>query len=149
MMLEILGIAVVLTLVAVVWGKRTQAAAARQSNVVNAQQPQQPQMRYALQLPGTEPFEGTLAFVKNFGLKPADVQDLRYLKGEGQSLKDFPKIVRECLSHAYETGFGRGIMVATFLNGGQPLQEKDALFFALVKAPEQPVHVVAFIDKLR
>lgn len=86
-------------------------------------------------------------FVKGFGVNPVAVHDLRVYACMGR-FEQFPETVRAFIAdlHAAGCAVGTGIMELMF--HGRPLDEGEAVYFALVEAGDEP-RVVTFVDRLR
>lgn len=106
-------------------------------------------VRRVLKLEETEPFEGSLGFLKGFGINPSAVGDLRIFRGSGLGLDSFPERVRKCLTTSYQAGLGRGLEVPALLAGNRTLASDEAVYFALVERPQSAGAIVTFIDKVR
>lgn len=161
MQVEALIIAIVVAVALTVWARtRTkntvvsdkQGAADMRTPQAGAEQitaAANPAVRRVLKLEETEPFEGSLGFLKGFGINPSSVGDLRLFRGTGLGLDSFPERVRKCLTTSYQAGLGRGLEVPALLTGTRPLASDEAVYFALVERPQSAGAIVTFIDKVR
>ncbi|HSD53266.1 MAG TPA: hypothetical protein VLC47_03840 [Burkholderiales bacterium] len=85
------------------------------------------------------------AFVRAFGLDPRDVRDIR-MYARGGPLETFPAALTTLLFELHREGCVVGAETAALLFRGRPLQDGEALYFALTTARPMP-RVVAFLDK--
>ena len=85
------------------------------------------------------------AFVRAFGLDPRDVRDIR-MYARGGPLETFPAALAALLFELHREGCVVGAESAALLFRGRPLQDGEALYFALTAARPMP-RVVAFLDK--
>lgn len=143
--IQIIIIAVVIAYIFAKWQEKMSRGPAQPATPAEPSQ----EVRRVLTLDGTTAFQGSVGFVKSFGIPPSDVSDLRYFSAANASLDSLPERVRECLARSYQGGFARGLEVPAMLDGSRALAADEALYFALVQRPKVPPFIVAFVDKLR
>lgn len=85
------------------------------------------------------------AFVRAFGLDPREVRDIR-IYARGGPFETFPAALAALLLELHREGCVVGAETTALLFRGRPLQDGEALFFALTVAQPMP-RVVAFLDK--
>ncbi|MNR71711.1 hypothetical protein D3C71_23890 [compost metagenome] len=116
------------------------------------QEPAQPpaMRRPRLAIEGTESMDCSrgVGFVKGFALPPAHVADLVKRVGPG-TLASLPESMQQTLRGLYQDGCLHGLEVVDLLFRGASLEADKALYFAMVAPPNQPIHVVGFVDKNR
>ena len=104
--------------------------------------------RPRLAIEGTQrPLIRDKKFVKGFGVNPLAVQDLRVYACMGR-LEEFPASVRSFLHELHDTGCALGTGIMELLFHGRPLDEGEAVYFALVQSGAEP-RIVTFVDRLR
>jgi hypothetical protein len=132
--IQIIIIAVVIAYIFAKWQEKVSRSPAPASASAEPSQ----EVRRVLTLDGTTAFQGSVGFVKSFGIPPSDVSDLRYFSAANASLDSLPERVRECLARSYQGGFARGLEVPAMLDGSRALAADEALYFALVQRPKVP-----------
>jgi hypothetical protein len=107
-----------------------------------------PQPRPRLAIEGTQrPRIANMKFVRNFGLNPRTLADLRVYAHFGR-FEQFPDAMRALLPNLHASGCALGSTLMELLFHGRALQEGEAIYFALVAGGREP-RVVAFVDRLR
>lgn len=114
------------------------------TNARGAQPPATVPLVQKMAIDGTESYRGEYAFVKQFGLVPGLVREVRLSKGFS-SIAEAPGAVRKCLEMLKEEGRTRGSDVVRLTAGLQVLQPGHAVYFVLSGADE----MVAFQDLAR
>lgn len=107
---------------------------------------QRPRFRKVLHVEGTEPVDmASVSFVKNYGVSPAEVLDMRQYRVE-QDGQDPPGRVLDCLQRSYGEGFARGVEAAQVAERARFLRCGETVYFVLVRNPSQPMEdLVAFV----
>jgi hypothetical protein len=104
----------------------------------------EPQLKQQLSIEGTEQYRGDVSFVKQFGIAPRSVREIRFAKGFS-AIVQAPDAVRDCLEMLRDEGNTRGPDVARLASGMQELQAGQAVYFVLVGDRE----MLAFQDAAR
>lgn len=111
-------------------------------------QVQAPQPKHRLTIKDTEPFIGEVDFLRQFGVPPKIVQEVRVFKGPA-SADELPFQIQDCVKQCYERGDTRGPDVAQLMAGARSLDASEAVYFVLVRPAESIVALVAFVDRIR
>ena len=101
-----------------------------------------------LRIEGTERLRpGPMKFVAAFGIDLHTLRDLR-VYARGGDLASFPPALAALLRALHRNGCVSGAEAVAVLFHGRPLEDGEALYFALVDLPPEP-RVVAFVDRRR
>jgi hypothetical protein len=104
--------------------------------------------RPRLAIEGTQrPLIRDKKFVKGFGVNPIALQDLRIYACMGR-FDQFPASLRTFIQDLHDSGSAVGTGIMELLFHGRPLDEGEAVYFALVESGGEP-RVVTFVDRLR
>lgn len=104
--------------------------------------------RPRLAIEGTQrPLIRDKKFVKGFGVNPIAVQDLRIYARMG-GFEQFPASLRSFIRDLHDSGSAVGTGIMELLFHGRPLDQGEAVYFALVASGGEP-RVVTFVDRLR
>ncbi|KWU17879.1 hypothetical protein [Burkholderia cenocepacia] len=100
-----------------------------------------------LDIDGTErPKLQSLGFLKGYAVRPEFVTDVvRYAKAG--SLDSFPQAVQHAIRVLFNDGALKGTEIVGILFRNEPLEDGQAVYFAMVNPPKQPAFAVGFVDK--
>lgn len=102
-------------------------------------------LRKVLKVDGTEAVEGSIAFVKGYGVDPSEVLDVRRYVAEHDE-QDPPGRVLDCLQRSHGDGFTRGVEAAQVAERVRRLRRGETVYFILVRKPYRPMEdIVAFV----